>query len=153
QVAVMLAVATDHDTIPVDAALYLPRSWAEDPARRAEARIPDDVPFQTKGELGLAMLQAAHADGVPLGDVLLADADSGRGARLRDWATARGLPYAVGVHSTQPIYDATGVWPGAITVADYADVLSAHRYRRLTWRTDTKGGSLSARFAFARVVA
>lgn len=151
QVAVTLCVATDHDIVPVDAALYLPASWADDAARRAEAGLPDDVVFRTKGELGLAMLRAAHADDVPLGDVLLADADYGRLAPLRDWATDIGLPYAVGVHATQTIWDARGVWPDPITAADYADVLSARQYRRLSWRTASNGTALSARFAFARV--
>lgn len=151
QVAVTLAVATDHDVVPVDAALYLPTSWTDDATRRAAAGIPDDVVFQTKGALGLAMLQAAADDGVPLGDVLLADCDYGRSTALRDWATDRGLPYAVGVLSTQPIWDAAGTWPSALPASAYADVLSARQYRRLSWRDDSNGRRLSARFAFVRV--
>lgn len=151
QVAVTLCIATDHDIVPVDVALYLPTAWTDHTARRAEAGLPADVVFQTKGDLGLAMLQAAYEDGVPLGEVLLGDADYGRRAALRDWAIDVGLPYAVGVHATQRIWDPRGVWPDPITVADYADVLSTRHYRRLTWRMDTNGRTLSARFAFVRV--
>jgi len=43
----------------VDFALYLPESWTEDPSRRAEAHIPDEVTFKTKPELGVEMIERA----------------------------------------------------------------------------------------------
>src|SRR5437867_152620 len=48
QLGVSLSIATHTAHLPVDFELYLPRSWAEDPDRRAEAHIPQDVQFQTK---------------------------------------------------------------------------------------------------------
>ena len=48
QLGVSLAVATSHDQFPIDFELYLPKTWAEDPSLRAEARIPDVVTFKTK---------------------------------------------------------------------------------------------------------
>ena len=41
--------------------------------------------FRTKGQIALDMLKAARRDGVPLGEVLLADADYGRLWELRQW--------------------------------------------------------------------
>ena len=43
QVAVSLSVATNHGSLPVAYRLYLPKDWADDPARRAIAGVPDDV--------------------------------------------------------------------------------------------------------------
>ncbi len=73
QIGVSLVVATAHDHVPIDFELYLPTSWADDPARRREARIPDHVVFHTKIQLGIGMLRKAVADDIPRG-VLLADA-------------------------------------------------------------------------------
>src|SRR5665213_70654 len=47
QIGVSLVVATRTEQLPVDFELYLPDSWANDPARRKEGRIPDGVVFKT----------------------------------------------------------------------------------------------------------
>ncbi len=151
QIAVTLALSTDHDVVGLDAALYLPESWATDAARREDARIPVDVKFCTKGQIALAMLQAAHADGVPLGEVLLGDADYGRCSALREWSDGIGLPYALGVHSDQHVWDVSGVWTRPMTVAQYAAQLTPRNFRRIAWREGSDGKRLSARFAFLRV--
>src|SRR5436190_8447080 len=76
QIGISLTVTTRSEHAPIDFELYLPESWASDPARRSEARIPDDVPFKTKPELALDMIRRAIADDIPLG-VLLADSAYG----------------------------------------------------------------------------
>src|SRR5215470_8403964 len=43
QIGVSLSIATPQDHVAVDFELYLPASWANDPARRAEARIPPEI--------------------------------------------------------------------------------------------------------------
>jgi len=60
QVAASLTIATRTEHVPVDFALYLPESWTEDPSRRAEAHIPDEVTFKTKPELGGRDDRACH---------------------------------------------------------------------------------------------
>ncbi len=151
QVAVTLCLFTDHDTVPLDIALYLPASWADDQARREKAHVPQDVVFQTKGELARAMLRAAHADGVPLGDLLLADADYGREPETRALAGELGMNYAVGIHSSQRVWDAQGVWIKPMTVEALVACIPDEEFLRLSWRNDTNGRELSARFAFRRV--
>jgi SRSO17 transposase len=44
--------------------LYLPQGWAEDEVRRQRAHGPQDVAFQTKAELALALLAEASRCGV-----------------------------------------------------------------------------------------
>src|ERR671919_1131919 len=51
--------------IGVFLAYAAPREWAEDPARRVEAGVPEEVAFQTKPQLAQMMLQRALEAGVP----------------------------------------------------------------------------------------
>lgn len=151
QIAVSLCVFTDHDTMPLDFALYLPASWADDSTRREKAHVPDDVVFKTKGELARAMLRAAHADGVPLGNLLLADADYGREPETRALANELGMHFAVGILSSQRVWDLEGVWIKPMSVEALVNCMPEREFQRLSWRTDTNGRELSARFAFRRV--
>ena len=71
-----MSVATRTEHVPIDFALYLPTSWTDDPARRAAAKIPEEMHFQTKIELALGMIETAVRDGLP-GEILLADSSYG----------------------------------------------------------------------------
>jgi SRSO17 transposase len=107
QIAVSLSVANHHASLPIAYRLYLPKDWANDPARRAKAGVPEDVTFQTKPEIALAQIVQALKDGVPPGTVLM-DAGYGVNTALRDGVTALGLSYVAG------ILPQTSVWaPGA----------------------------------------
>ena len=70
QIGVSLTLATPQDHVPIDFELYLPESWTDVPARRAEANIPDEIEFKTKPQLALAMLRRAVAADLPRGTVL-----------------------------------------------------------------------------------
>ena len=61
QVGVFLGYAGQHGRALIDRALYVPKEWAGDDARRREARIPADVKLVTKPKQGLAMLERARA--------------------------------------------------------------------------------------------
>src|SRR5919199_4700765 len=65
QVGVFLGYASPKGRAFLDRGLSLPKKgWAEDAARRAEAGVPQAVPFATQAALGRAMLQRGVAGGV-----------------------------------------------------------------------------------------
>jgi SRSO17 transposase len=152
QIGVSLAVATSNEQIPVDFELYLPTTWAEDPARRLEAKIPDAVAFKTKIELALGMIERAALADVP-GDIVLADAAYGDSSDFRNAVRLLGFDFGVGVQSTtrvvhldrldRPRGDTT-------TVLDLTMGLGRKAFRKVTWRHGSKA-RLSSQFCFVRV--
>jgi len=155
QVGVSLSVATATEHLPIDFELYLPRDWTDDDARRKEARIPDDVEFKTKLELGLDMVDRALADGVAPG-MFLADAAYGNSSRFRRELRKKGLLYGVSVNSTTKVWQLDTLerrcGGRTLTVAEYAGkIVQRGGFRRTTWREGTNG-ELSARFAARRVL-
>jgi SRSO17 transposase len=153
QVGVSLSMTTRSDHVPVDFALYLPESWTEDPARRADGHIPKDVRFKTKPELALEMVQGAVADGLPPG-LVLADSGYGDSADFRRVLRCEGLDYAVGIHRTSTVWrlDSLGRRQGEpVAVGDLAIAIGRKGFRKTTWREGT-GGKLASRFAAERVV-
>jgi len=151
-VAASLTIATRTEHVPVDFALYLPESWTEDPSRRAEAHIPDEVTFKTKPELGVEMIERAIADGLPAG-LVLADSAYGDNSEFRRRVRCEGLGYA-SAYTVRPrcgawiCWDAESVTRGG---RDLADAIGRGGFRRVTWREGTKG-KMSSRFATERVV-
>lgn len=65
QASVVLAYASDQGATLLDRRLYLPREWFKEDhqTRWQKCGIPNDVVFQTKPELGQAMLQAVVTEG------------------------------------------------------------------------------------------
>jgi SRSO17 transposase len=102
QVGVFLAYASQDGAAFIDRALYLPREWADDPARRAEAGVPDEVRFATKIELAKGMLARAFDADVPARWVV-ADAFYGRSHAFRRWLEACGRPYALMIPKTNAL--------------------------------------------------
>ena len=105
QVLVSLTLACKEVPVPIALRLYLPEDWAQDQARRAAAKVPESISFETKGEIALAQIDTALADGVRFG-MVLADAGYGSSATFRAGLTQRSLRWAVGVQPTQKVYRA-----------------------------------------------
>jgi len=170
QVAVTVSVATAEASLPVAHRLYLPEAWAQDPARRRKAGVPEEVVFQTKPEIALDQLRWLVEAGVPAAPVL-ADAAYGNDGGFRAGLEALGLAYAVGVQSS------TSLWPPGcaplpprrrqasgrppkllrrdarhqpLSVRELALCLTAKDLRAVSWREGTRG-AMRSRFARLRV--
>ncbi|SMP82013.1 DDE superfamily endonuclease [Noviherbaspirillum suwonense] len=105
QVLVSLTLAQQEVPVPIALRPYLPKDWAQDKARRAQAKVPESISFGTKGDIALAQIDIALANNVRFGTVL-ADAGYGSSAEFRAGLTQRGLRWAVGVQPTQKVYPA-----------------------------------------------
>ena len=104
QVGVFLCYASEKGAAFIDRALYLPKEeWADDPARREEAGVPEEVRFATKGELAKEMLKRAFEARVPARWVV-ADTVYGTARGLRGWLEKRGRWYVLAVPGTQGVY-------------------------------------------------
>ena len=114
--AVSLSVATHQGSLPVAYRLYLPREWAEDAARRANAGVPDEVRFQTKPDIALQQLRQALADGVPPAPVLM-DPAYGNDSKLRAGISELGLTYVAGILPTTMVWRSGEAPTGSSPVA------------------------------------
>jgi SRSO17 transposase len=170
QVVVSLSVANDHASLPIAYRLFLPEAWANDPARRAKAGVPDTISFESKTAIALGQFRQALADGVPVG-IVLGDPAYGDETDFRVGAAELGLRYMLGVRSGTSVWaPGTGPLPPApwsgrgrpptrlrrdaahqpVTLKALALSLAAHTWRHVTWREGTQG-TLSSRFAAVRV--
>jgi SRSO17 transposase len=67
QVATVLSYASKAGHVFLDRQLYLPQEeWCWNRMRRAKAKVPNEVRFQTKPEQAIAMLKHAWEQGVPM---------------------------------------------------------------------------------------
>ena len=167
QVAVSLHYATDDAAVPLDFTLYLPEEWLEE-ERRQKAGIPEQVTFQPKWSLALALIDRTLAWEVPRG-VIVADAGYGSTTEFRTGLAERKLPFMVGVQSTTTVWVDSGklVAPSAgrrgrprrkplkvgrpLSVTEVSQSWPPASWQRVTWRQGTKG-PMTSRFAAARVL-
>jgi SRSO17 transposase len=134
QVGVFLAYASRHGTAFLDRALYLPKEWADDPARCKKAGIPEGTALVTKPQLAKGMLQRAFAAGVPAAWVT-GDEVYGSDGDLRRWLEGEGRPYVLAVRANQY------VWAGfrQATVGALAAALPKRAWHKVTIAAGSKG--------------
>lgn len=109
QLAVHLVYATTAGHAMLDTALYLPKSWCDDPRRRAEAGIPEQVRFATKPQLAARMIEAAVTAGLPCRWVA-GDEAYGGDPRLAARLRALRLGYVLAVACSHRVTTGIGVY-------------------------------------------
>ena len=170
QVAVSLSIATERASLPIGYRLYLPKEWAEDTEKRAQAEIPDSIEFQTKPEIAIELIKKALEEDIPHA-IVLADAGYGNDTGLREKLNGLKVVYAVGIHKN------TNVWTGGasplqppvyrgkgrprkllirdkdhspVSVASIAADLPSKAWQEITWREGV-AGEMTSRFARLRI--
>ena len=140
QIGVFAAYVSRHGHAFIDRALYLPKTWTDDPARLMAAHVPPKTAFATKPRLALAMIERAIAAKVPFAWVA---ADSVYGVGEIEMALRRaGKGYVLGVNSSHP-FNSWGDKPlVAGTAEEIARALSASAWARLSAGAGTKGARL-----------
>lgn len=104
QIGVLLSYVSPQGHTFLDRRLYLPKEWCQDRARRDDAKVPKEVAFQTKPQLGGAMLRHAWTQGVPMRWVT-GDEVYGNAPDLRALiATQDGVHYVLAVAAKCPVW-------------------------------------------------
>ncbi len=170
QIGVSVHAVGARVTVPVGWALYLPEDWCGDPERRRKAKIPDEVAFKTKPELGVELVERAAAGwAVPKAPVL-GDHAYGENTWLRDRLHQAGCEYVLSVGPTTKVFEqgtSFEVPPkkakatrGPLRprpdsspepIGDLIARLSTDHAQTVTFRDGPEGEPVTSRFIFARV--
>jgi SRSO17 transposase len=138
QIAVTCCYTDRQVTWPVAVRLYLPKTWADDPARRQPARVPEEIAFQTKPEIALQLLDQARSWGVPHHGVV-ADADYGDNPNFLTGLEARQEPYVVAVRTDFAVSLRRAATSRVWRADELLQTVPRWQWRTVRWRRGTKG--------------
>jgi len=169
QVGVSVHAVGSEGTAPLGWALYLPEEWCSDEERRRQAKIPDQVTFKTKSELGGELVERAAGWEVPKAPVL-GDAAYGDNTELRKRLDAEGAEYVFSVSAETTVFEpqtafavpapkrAGGRAPKRlrpdrepVAIGELIADLGPGDWQPLAFRDGPDGKPLTSRFAFLRV--
>ena len=137
QIGVFAAYVSEHGHALTDRQLYLPKSWASDPERRAAAHVPDDVAFAAKPAIAADMIGHAIAADVPFAWVA---GDSVYGVGEIEMSLRRaGKGYVLGVTGKHQCWSWGRKPMVAGTAQGIAEALPASFWQRLSAGSGTKG--------------
>jgi len=109
QVGIYMGYASRKEHALVDERLYLPKSWANDKARRRKCGVPKDIRYQTRHELAMDMLKS---NGKYLPHRWIAgDDEMGRSSGFRADFRVLGEQYLLAVPSNTGIRDLASTPP------------------------------------------
>jgi SRSO17 transposase len=169
QVCVMACLSNGDHASMVDARLYLPKEWADDPDRCQDAGIPEAGRlFRTKLELAYDIL-VLQLELRTVFDFVSADRYYGNDLNFGSKINDLGLVYMLDIHRDQPVYlekpelylprrkSTRGREPkrlkatvSCIKVYDYCKGLQVHDWQKIKVRNTAKG-TLTDLYHFARV--
>jgi SRSO17 transposase len=170
QIGVSVHAVGAKGTVPLGWALYLPQEWCEDEERRRKAKIPEDVLFKTKPQLGVDLAVGASGWKVKRGP-LLGDLAYGNNTDLRDELHGAGLEYVLSVSPETTVFSAetkfevpergaaargrptTSPHPDSATVSigTLFSRLGEGAFKTVSFRDGSDGKPITSRFAFVRV--
>ncbi len=130
RIGVFLAYHASGGRTFLDRALYLPRSWSEDPERCQAAEVPGTVRFATKLTLARQMIEPALDHGVPARWVT-GDSVYGSDSHFRRFLQGRGISYVLGITSDYTVRP--------YTVGSLADALPRNAWKRRSAGAGSKG--------------
>ena len=170
QIGVSVHAVGSKGTVPLGWALYLPEDWCNDPERRRKAKIPNEVEFKTKPELGVELIE--RAAGWEIGQApVLGDCAYGDKTELRARLDAAGREYVLAVSPDSTVFapetifelpdpreagsgrQKTRPWPDrkpeaiGTLIAD----LPGEQFQTVTFRDGPDGEPMTSRFCFLRV--
>jgi len=131
---------------PVATRIYLGKKWAYDQARRKKAKVPKDIPFQTKQQIALDLLDKADSWGVPYACVV-ADADYGDNPNFLLGLENRKKRYVAAVRKDFKV--ALTLDGPAQRVEAVLAAVPPRCWQTIRWREGSKGW-LKARFCAVR---
>lgn len=171
QIAVSLHAVGARGTVPVGWSLYLPEEWCVDELRRARAKIPATVAFETKQQLAGGLIEQAAAWRIPVAPIL-ADSAYGDISAFRTRLDGCGREYVLAVSAQVSVYGpetsfAVPERNGSVgrrrsvarpdrrpeSVRALAARLPKRAWKTLACRTAANGEEVESRFAFVRVAA
>jgi SRSO17 transposase len=117
QVGVFLGYASSRGHALIDARLYLPEEWTDDPERCRAAGVPDEIGFATKPALALAMVRQARVSGSLQAHWVTGDAVYGGNPGFREALDGDGLWYLLEVPTTTGVCPVSGLAPTTPPVA------------------------------------
>ena len=150
--------------------LYLPEEWCQDEDRRCTAKIPEEVLFKTKPELGVELIERATGWEVPAAPVL-GDAADGENTELRQRLHDTELEYVLTncVETTVFLFSgaafvvperngATGRPRGRlrpeskpVAIGELIAGLHPEQWQTVAFRDGPDSEPMTSRFAFVRV--
>jgi len=169
QIGVSVHAVGKRGTAALGWALYLPEEWCADRERRVSAKIPEQVEFKTKPELGVGLVEEAAGWAIPRAPVL-GDQAYGDNTALRDRLHDGGQEYLFSVGGPTKVFtpetlfvvpEQTGrqgrPWKRLRpdrkpeTISDLVAAIGAEGAREVVFRDGSDGNPVTSRFVFAGV--
>jgi SRSO17 transposase len=169
QIGVSVHAVGKKGTVPLGWALYLPEEWCQDEERRRIAKIPEEVVFKTKPELGAQLLERAAGFEVPVAPVL-GDAAYGDNTELRERLHETGLQYVLSVSAETAVFapgtafvvperkgttgrprDRLRPESKPVGIGEFIAGLHPGQWQTIAFRDGPDGEPMTSRFTFVRV--
>jgi SRSO17 transposase len=169
QIGVSVHAVGAKGTVPLGWALYLPEEWCEDPERRRRAKIPAEVEFKTKPELGVELIERAAGWKIAKAPVL-GDQAYGDNTALRERLHDSGLRYVLSVGAETKVFApattftvperSAGTGPPRsrprpdtepVAIAALIAGLGAEQWQTVTFRDGPDAQPVTSRLCFVRV--